>query len=159
MTQTAPTSSVASGDRRIPLPDGAREPLKVNDKDGTPIEIAAVVLWKVVNPAEAVFSVDDFEEFVKVQGDAALRNLASRYSYDAPDADQHSLRAHIEEVAGQLKSDLLERFLLFRRALDPVLGADDLDVVRRRLEHVRGVAPGLVLDLVGRLDRGRAPDR
>lgn len=86
-----------------------REPLKVNDKDGTPIEIAAVVLWKVVNPAEAVFAVDDYEAFVKMQADAALRNLTSRYSYDAPEADSHSLRGHIEEVAGQLKHDLQER--------------------------------------------------
>jgi regulator of protease activity HflC (stomatin/prohibitin superfamily) len=86
-----------------------REPIKVNDKDGTPIEIGAVVVWKVVNPAEAVFQVDKYEEFVRVQADAALRNLASRYSYDAPEADSHSLRGHIEEVAGQLKHDLQER--------------------------------------------------
>ncbi|MBA4187954.1 MAG: hypothetical protein C0467_08035 [Planctomycetaceae bacterium] len=86
-----------------------REPIKVNDKDGTPIEIAAVVLWKVVSPAEAVFTVDDYEGFVKLQADAALRNLASRYSYDAPEGDSHSLRGHIEEVATQLKQDLQER--------------------------------------------------
>lgn len=86
-----------------------REPLKVNDKDGTPIEIAAVVLWKVISPAEAVFSVDNYEEFVKLQADAALRNLASRYCYDGPDTDVHSLRGHIEEVAAQLKHDLQVR--------------------------------------------------
>jgi regulator of protease activity HflC (stomatin/prohibitin superfamily) len=101
----------------------SRQPLKVNDKDGTPIEIAAVVVWRVVNPAEAVFSVDEYEEFVKIQADAALRNLASRYSYDGetrppaavganPEiagADAHSLRGHIEEVAEQLKRDIQER--------------------------------------------------
>src|SRR5262245_42800193 len=86
-----------------------REPIKVNDKDGTPIEIAAVVVWKVVNPAEAVFHVDNYEEFVRIQADAALRNLASRYSYDAPESDVHSLRGHIEEVATQLRHDLQER--------------------------------------------------
>jgi regulator of protease activity HflC (stomatin/prohibitin superfamily) len=101
-----------------------RQPLKVNDKDGTPIEIAAVVVWRVVNPAEAVFQVDEYEEFVKVQADAALRNLASRYSYDGADRvspatvganpqaatdDAHSLRGHIEEVAAQLKRDIQER--------------------------------------------------
>ncbi len=100
-----------------------RQPLKVNDKDGTPIEIAAVVVWRVVNAAGAVFQVDAYEEFVKVQADAALRNLASRYSYDgdasAPPAvagahpsavsDAHSLRGHIEEVAAQLKVDLQVR--------------------------------------------------
>lgn len=89
-----------------------REPIKVNDKDGTPIEISAVVLWKVVNPTEAVFQVDDYEEFVKLQADAALRNLASRYSYDAPDTDSHSLRGHIEEVAAQLKHELHTRMKL-----------------------------------------------
>jgi regulator of protease activity HflC (stomatin/prohibitin superfamily) len=95
---------------RVLTPASAhREPIKVNDKDGTPIEIAAVVVWKVVNPSEAVFHVDDYEDFVKVQADAALRNLASRYSYDAPEVDSHSLRGHIEEVAGQLKHDLQER--------------------------------------------------
>lgn len=86
-----------------------RQPIKVNDKDGTPIEIAAVVVWKVVTPADAVFQVDDYEGFVKIQADAALRNLASRYSYDGPDTDVHSLRGHIEEVANQLKNDLQER--------------------------------------------------
>src|SRR5207302_5936271 len=86
-----------------------REPLKVNDADGTPIEIAAVVVWKVVSAAEAVFNVDDYEEFVEVQSDAALRNLASRYHYDAHGGEAHSLRGHIEEVAAQLKSDIQAR--------------------------------------------------
>ncbi len=100
-----------------------RRPLKVNDKDGTPIEIAAVVVWRVVNAAGAVFTVDDYEEFVKIQADAALRNLASRYSYDGeartpavvgahPEVagnDTHSLRGHIEEVAAQLRLDIQER--------------------------------------------------
>jgi regulator of protease activity HflC (stomatin/prohibitin superfamily) len=86
-----------------------RQPLKVNDKDGTPIHISAVVVWRVINAAQAVFDVDRYEDFVHLQADAALRNLASRYSYDAPDADQHSLRAHIEEVAGQLKRELSDR--------------------------------------------------
>lgn len=86
-----------------------REPLKVNDADGTPIQIAAVVVWSVVSPAGAVFNVDDFEAFVEIQADAALRNLASRYHYDAPSTDSHSLRGHIEEVAEQLKRDLQVR--------------------------------------------------
>ncbi|HLN26292.1 MAG TPA: SPFH domain-containing protein [Gemmataceae bacterium] len=86
-----------------------RQPLKVNDKDGTPIEIAAVVVWKVANAAQAMFQVDNYVDFVKMQADAALRNLASRYSYDAPEGDEHSLRGHIEAVAVQLKSELHER--------------------------------------------------
>jgi regulator of protease activity HflC (stomatin/prohibitin superfamily) len=87
----------------------SRQPLKVNDKDGTPIDIAAVVVWKVVNPTHAVFEVDDYETYVRTQADAALRNLASRYSYDAPESDVHSLRGHIDEVAAQLKHELQER--------------------------------------------------
>jgi regulator of protease activity HflC (stomatin/prohibitin superfamily) len=83
-----------------------RKPLKVNDKDGTPIEIAAVVVWKVVDAAQAMFQVNDYEEFVHMQADAALRNLTSRYSYDAPEGDEHSLRGHIEAVADQLKNEL-----------------------------------------------------
>ena len=89
-----------------------RQAMKVNDKDGTPIEITAVVAWRVVHPAAAVFQVDDYEKYVRMQADAALRNLASRYSYDAPDTDTHSLRGHIEEVAGQLKLDLQARMHL-----------------------------------------------
>jgi regulator of protease activity HflC (stomatin/prohibitin superfamily) len=89
----------------------SRRPLKVNDGDGTPIEIAAVVVWRVVDPAKAVFNVDKYEEFVHLQADAALRNLASRYKYDAPETDAHSLRGHIEQVAAQLRLDLQERML------------------------------------------------
>ena len=88
-----------------------RQPIKVNDNDGTPIEIAAVVVWKVVKPASAVFAVDNYDEYVHLQADAALRNLASRYKYDAPETDSHSLRGHIEQVATQLKLDLQERML------------------------------------------------
>jgi regulator of protease activity HflC (stomatin/prohibitin superfamily) len=113
----------AAGNVVVPA-SSHRRPLKVNDKDGTPIEIAAVVVWRVVRPAEAVFNVDDYEAFVQTQGDAALRNLASRYSYDGDTravpaevlganpnatADAHSLRGHVEEVAAQLKLDLQER--------------------------------------------------
>lgn len=86
-----------------------RQPSKVNDKDGTPIEIAAVVVWRVVNPAAAVLDVDKYHDFVHLQSDAALRNLASRYSYDAPEEDEHSLRGHIEAVALRLKTELQER--------------------------------------------------
>ena len=86
-----------------------RKPLKVNDKDGTPIEIAAVVVWQVSNAARALFQVNKYDEFVHMQADAALRNLTSRYSYDAPEADEHSLRGHIEAVAAQLKNELQER--------------------------------------------------
>jgi regulator of protease activity HflC (stomatin/prohibitin superfamily) len=86
-----------------------RMPSKVNDRDGTPIEIAAVVTFRVVSPAEAVFQVDDYEEYIHVQADAALRNMASRYRYDGREEDGFSLRGHIDEVAGQLRQELQDR--------------------------------------------------
>lgn len=86
-----------------------RVPSKVNDRDGTPIQIAAVVVWKVVNPTDAVFNVDSYEDFVKVQSEAALRNLASRYPYDGAE-DERSLRANAAEIGEELKNELHERF-------------------------------------------------
>ena len=62
--------------------------LKVNDHDGNPIEIAAVVVWRVVDTAEAVFQVDDYQNFVKVQTESAVRNLATSYTYDAHEDDR-----------------------------------------------------------------------
>ncbi|MEO2088734.1 MAG: SPFH domain-containing protein [Gemmataceae bacterium] len=89
-----------------------RMPGKVNDKDGTPIEVAAVVTFKVVHPAEAVFAVDDYEGYIHVQSDAALRNLVSQYRYDGRDGDEFSLRGHIDEVADRLKAELQQRMHL-----------------------------------------------
>src|SRR4029079_9616474 len=68
--------------------------LKVNDNEGNPIEIAAVVVWRVVDTAEAVFEVDDYNNYVKVQTEAALRNLATSYTYDSHDDVKISLRGH-----------------------------------------------------------------
>lgn len=86
-----------------------RAPAKVNDKDGTPIEVAAVVTYQVVHPAEAVFTVDDYEDFIRVQSDAALRNLVSQYRYDARQEDESSLLGHIDEVATRLQEELQKR--------------------------------------------------
>jgi len=83
--------------------------LKVNDHDGNPIEIAAVVVWKVVDSAEAMFEVDNYEHFVHVQCEAALRNLATSYPYDAHQDGQLSLRANIAEVADQLRTEIEAR--------------------------------------------------
>lgn len=83
-------------------------PSKVNDRDGNPIEISAVVVWKVVNTAEALFEVDDFEDFVAVQSEAALRSLASRHPYDSHDHEV-SLRGSTTEVSEQLRHDIQER--------------------------------------------------
>jgi regulator of protease activity HflC (stomatin/prohibitin superfamily) len=83
--------------------------LKVNDRDGNPIEIAAVVVWRVIDTAEAVFLVDDYQNYVKVQSESALRNLATSYTYDAHEEGQMSLRANTAEVAEHLKNEIQER--------------------------------------------------
>lgn len=83
--------------------------LKVNDLDGNPVEIAAIAVWKVVDSAEAVFQVDDYAEYVRVQSEAALRNLATRYPYDAHDEEKTSLRGSTALVAEQLQKEVLER--------------------------------------------------
>src|SRR5882724_2539080 len=75
--------------------------LKVNDQDGNPIEIAAVVVWKVVDSAEAVFQVDDYEHFVHVQSESAVRNLATRYPYDSHLEGEMSLRMSVLDIAHQ----------------------------------------------------------
>lgn len=85
--------------------------LKVNDKDGNPIEIAAVVVWKVVDTAEAVFEVDNFENYVHVQSESALRNLATAYPYDSHDDEVLSLRATSGVVAEALKTEIHDRLI------------------------------------------------
>src|SRR5215207_1698327 len=83
--------------------------LKVNDNEGNPIEIAAVVVWQVIDTAEAVFHVDDYNNYVKVQSESALRNLATSYTYDTHDEAQMSLRGHTAAVAEHLKKEIQER--------------------------------------------------
>lgn len=83
--------------------------MKVNDRDGNPIEIAAVVVWKVVDTAEAIFRVDNYENYVQVQSEAAVRNLASAFPYDAHDEQEVSLRGSSAQVAGRLKDEIQER--------------------------------------------------
>ncbi len=83
--------------------------IKVNDHDGNPIEIGAVVVWKVVDTAEACFEVDDYEHYVTVQTEAAIRSLANHYPYDAHEEGDLSLRGSTSEVAGRLKTEIQER--------------------------------------------------
>lgn len=99
-------------------------PSKVNDRDGNPIDISAVVVWKVVNTAEAIFEVDDYEDFVAVQSEAALRNLASRHPYDSEDHEV-SLRGSTQEISDQLKDDIQER-----------LDKAGVDVIESRISHL-----------------------
>jgi len=116
--------------------------LKVNDIDGNPIEIAAVVVWKVVETAEAVFEVDDFEHYVRVQSEAALRNLATSYAYDAHD-DQHvSLRGHTNSVAEHLKREIHER-----------LQKAGVEVLEARISHL-AYAPEIAAAMLQRQQAG-----
>lgn len=80
--------------------------LKVNDQDGNPVEIAAIIVWRVVDTAEALFEVEDCEKYVTVQSEAALRALASHFPYDAHETGQLSLRGSTDEVAAKLKLEL-----------------------------------------------------
>ncbi len=101
------------------------EHLKVNDAHGNPIEIAAVVVWKVVDTFEAIFQVDNFEDFVHVQSEAALRNLATQYAYDSHGEGEMSLRANTVEIAEQLKREIHER-----------LAQAGVDVPEARISHL-----------------------
>ncbi len=99
-------------------------PSKVNDRDGNPIDISAVVVWKVVDTAEALFEVDDYEHFVEVQSEAALRVLASRHPYDSEDHEV-SLRGNPTEVCEQLQHDIQER-----------LAKAGVEVIEARISHL-----------------------
>ncbi len=99
--------------------------LKVNEAGGSPIEIAAVVVWKVVDTAEAVFEVDDFEEFVSIQSEAALRNLTVGYLYESEDADEVTLRSHPVKIAEALKTEIQDR-----------LDKAGVEVIEARISHL-----------------------
>lgn len=86
--------------------------MKVNDIDGNPVEIAAVVVFKVVDSAKAVFDVDDYEEFVEIQSETALRHVATGYPYDNFEDEGYSLRGNSKEVADELCHELQERLSL-----------------------------------------------
>ena len=99
-------------------------PSKVNDREGNPVEISAVVVWRVVDTAEALFEVHDYEDFVAVQSEAALRNLASRHPYDSDD-HEISLRGNTAEVCDHLKHDIQER-----------LEKAGVEVIEARISHL-----------------------
>ncbi|MEO8127969.1 MAG: SPFH domain-containing protein [Bryobacteraceae bacterium] len=99
--------------------------LKVNDRDGNPVEIAAVVVWKVVDSAEAIFEVDNYENYVHVQSESALRNLATAYPYDSHDEELTSLRGHTSAVADHLRSELHDR-----------LSKAGVEIVEARISHL-----------------------
>ena len=83
--------------------------LKVNDSRGSPIEIAAVVVWKVFDTAEALFEVDDYEEFVQIQSESALRNLSTTFPYEPHEGEGIALRSHPTEIATALREEIQDR--------------------------------------------------
>jgi len=125
-TGSTHTPEQKSADGKIVQARGrtASRPSKVNDRDGNPIDISAVVVWRVVNTAEAMFEVDDFEDFVEVQSEAALRNLATRHPYDGED-HEISLRGSTAEVCDQLREDIQER-----------LHKAGVEVIEARISHL-----------------------
>jgi len=99
--------------------------LKVNDHTGNPIEIAAVVVWKVVDTAEALFQVDAYDNYVHVQSESALRNLATAYAYDSHDDGAMSLRGNTADVADHLRTEIQDR-----------LSVAGVEVVEARISHL-----------------------
>lgn len=116
--------------------------LKVNDHDGNPIEIGAVVVWKVVDTAEACFEVDNYEHYMNVQTEAAIRNLASHYPYDAHIEGEFSLRGSTDEVAARLKTEIQAR-----------LEKAGVRVIEARLSHL-AYAPEIASAMLRRQQAG-----
>ena len=116
--------------------------LKVNDLDGNPIEIAAIIAWRVLDTAEACFQVDDYQAFVAVQAESAVRNLATSYSYDAHDETKPSLRGHTETIADELK-----------REIDARLLTAGVEVVEARISHL-AYAPEIAQAMLQRQQAG-----
>jgi len=99
--------------------------LKVNDNNSNPIEIAAVVVWRVIDTAEALFEVDDFEEYVHVQSESAVRGLATKYPYDAHETGEEALTSHLNQIAQELQVQIQDR-----------LDKAGVDVLEARISHL-----------------------
>ena len=136
--------SAALGKKRISLRvrNFESSKIKVNDHDGNPIEIAAVVVWRVVETAEASFEVDDYDHYVKVQSEAAVRNLATQHPYDALRRGAPSLRGNTAEIAEQLKSEVQQR-----------LAKAGVEVLEARINHL-AYAPEIAAAMLQRQQAG-----
>ena len=136
------------------------ETLKVNDAMGNPIEVAAVIVWRIVDTAQAAFEVDDYAAFVKIQTETAVRHMASQYPYDTYTEGQISLRAHADEVMGVLLRELQDqlspagvevgRVQLRRLAYAPEIAADMLR--RQQAEAVVAARRRIVEGAVGMVE-------
>ena len=116
--------------------------LKVNDLDGNPIEIAAVVVWQVVDTAEALFKVNDYVDFVHIQSESALRQMAQSYAYDAHQPGGVSLRSHGTEVSDHLQREIQER-----------LSSAGVKVIEARITHL-AYAPEIAQAMLQRQQAG-----
>lgn len=116
--------------------------IKVNDHDGNPIEIAAVVVWRVVDTYEALFEVDDYQHYVQVQSEGAMRNLATQYPYDAHIDGEMSLRGDTLAIAEQLKAEVQER-----------LSQAGVSVLEARINHL-AYAPEIAAAMLQRQQAG-----
>ncbi len=116
--------------------------LKVNDTDGNPIEIAAVIVWRVVDTAEAVFEVDSYENYVHVQSESALRNMATSYPYDTHEDGRMSLRGSTLEIATHLKKEIQDR-----------LSTAGVEIIESRISHL-AYAPEIASAMLQRQQAG-----
>lgn len=116
--------------------------MKVNDVDGNPIEIAAIVVWKVVDTAEACFQVDDYVEFVNIQSESAVRNLATQYAYDSGDSDAISLRGSTAAISEKLQMEIQDR-----------LEEAGVNVIESRISHL-AYAPEIAEAMLRRQQAG-----
>lgn len=116
--------------------------MKVNDKDGNPIEIAAIVVWRVVDTAEASFSVEDYHDYVEVQSESAVRNMATQYHYDSHDEAIISLRGHTQTVAEKLRDEIHAR-----------LDRAGVEVIEARISHL-AYAPEIAEAMLRRQQAG-----
>ena len=116
--------------------------LKVNDLDGSPIEIASVVVWQVVDSAEAVYNVDDYESFVHIQSESALRAMATSYPYDQHEEGKVSLRSHASDISKHLTEEIQERLALA-----------GVNVIEARISHL-AYAPEIAQAMLQRQQAG-----
>jgi regulator of protease activity HflC (stomatin/prohibitin superfamily) len=119
------------------------EHLKVNELDGSPIEIGAIVVWRVVDSAQALFSVDDYQAFVQTQAESAIREMATSYPYDGhDDASRIALKSHAAEISDRLKTEIQGR-----------LEAAGVEIVEARISHL-AYAPEIAAAMLRRQQAG-----
>ncbi len=116
--------------------------MKVNDIDGNPIEIASIVVWKVVDTAEACFQVDDYRQFVRIQSESAVRNMATQYAYDSSNEEVISLRGSTAKVSDKLKDEIQDR-----------LDQAGVEVLEARISHL-AYAPEIAEAMLRRQQAG-----